>query len=398
MKRLLFILLLFPAILQAQNIYPIRGINRTVYSGDTLDTKFSADSTKFVTNNKAFVFNKTVKVNKDTLATNAYARSVGGSGGGLPSDSLNFGSDILRWDRANRTYKPYTSKPVGLGLYKSAAFPILTSDTAKLNGVFSPSSLFFKGKLIEEDELTQIYRSTIDTSGVIVSSYSYTDGLNYTGELQSAALTMRYGNFIGGYQASGFNIRTFDTIYVTYAPFLSSLYNTPFVNRTRYKFTNNLYELWQQNRKKISIDTSGIIHAQMPHIALYRNTDLTISAVQNAWYKLTGMTAKDDDFVTYQGDSVRLDHAGSYLVNMTISFSGLNNEVWELGLFKNSVLEEPSQLRYTGTTDVGNMSAPVYVYSDGNDWISFKIRNTTDGDDPTIKRISIVFTPMHLDL
>lgn len=151
---------------------------------------------------------------------------------------------------------------------------------------------------------------------------------------------------------------------------------------------------------RLNTDTlvvSGHAYIELPHSALYRNTDLTITASQNIWYKVTGFTDKDPGAIPVVGDSIQLTAKGSYLINYTISFSGNNGEIWETGVFKNNVLEEPSQLRYTSTSDVGNMSCPVYVYSDGNDWISFRIRNTTDADDPTIRRFSAIITTQHLE-
>lgn len=145
-----------------------------------------------------------------------------------------------------------------------------------------------------------------------------------------------------------------------------------------------------------TIRVSGDAYFDLPHVGLLRKTDLTISATQNIWYKLTGFTTKDAGGITVQGDSVQLIKKGHYLVNYTISFSGNNNEVWEAGVFKNGTLEDPSQLRYTSTADVGNMSMPVYISSDGDDWFSFKIRNTSDNDDPTIKRISVIISTIHL--
>ena len=161
--------------------------------------------------------------------------------------------------------------------------------------------------------------------------------------------------------------------------------------------TNSLiYGVFDATPANQSLTINAKLKVDMPHIAVYRNTDLTISATQNIWYKITGFTSKDADMMTVAGDSIQLTVAGHYIVNINTSFSGLNNEVWELAIFKNNTLEEPSQLRYTSTADVGNMSCPVYVSSDGDDWISFRIRNTTDGDDPTIKRFSAIISTIHL--
>jgi hypothetical protein len=140
--------------------------------------------------------------------------------------------------------------------------------------------------------------------------------------------------------------------------------------------------------RKYKADSLGYVYNSVPHVALTRSTDITITADQNVWYKITGFTTKKNQGLTVTGDSVQLTKAGSYHAVITISFSGLNNEVWEFAVFKAGILEDPSQLRYTSTTDVGNATINTTIESDGDDWISFKIRNTTDGDDPTIQRFS----------
>lgn len=151
---------------------------------------------------------------------------------------------------------------------------------------------------------------------------------------------------------------------------------------------------------RINADTlvvSEKAYINNPHGAYFRTSDLTITASQNIYYKITGFTNKDTDGLTVAGDSIQLPK-GSFLINFTCSFSGNNGEVWEIAISKNGTPENPTQLRYTSNADIGNASCPVYLYSDGNDWISFNIRNTTDGDDPTIKRFSAIITTMHLEL
>jgi len=142
--------------------------------------------------------------------------------------------------------------------------------------------------------------------------------------------------------------------------------------------------------------TNGYQYGKMPFNHIYRATDLTISATQNIWYKITGFTSKYSEGLTVAGDSVHVTTIGYYAVDYTITMSGLNNEVWEFATFKNGVIEIPRQQRYTSSSDVGNGSAPTTFYCDGDDWISFRIRNTTDNDDPTIKYFSAVITPIYL--
>jgi hypothetical protein len=163
--------------------------------------------------------------------------------------------------------------------------------------------------------------------------------------------------------------------------------------------STGLNQVFRKNSvTKWKVDGDGLLYNTPPHCALYKVDDLTITATQNIWYKITGLTVKDSSNMFFRGDSVQLKKAGSYQVNIGISFSGLNNEVWEVGVFKSGSLELPSQLRTTNTSDVGEMGIPVYIESDGDDWFSFRIRNTTDGDDPTIKRFSAIITAVHLNL
>jgi hypothetical protein len=85
MKKILILLLLFiPLFLSAQTTgrLPYKTIQQ-IYQGDTCLTTILTDSVKYHTNNAAFIFDKTIKVNNDTLASQGYARAHGSGGGGL---------------------------------------------------------------------------------------------------------------------------------------------------------------------------------------------------------------------------------------------------------------------------------------------------------------------------
>lgn len=135
-----------------------------------------------------------------------------------------------------------------------------------------------------------------------------------------------------------------------------------------------------------------------PFISLYRNTDTTLAAVvQNTWYKLSGLTQKYIQNLTLAKDSVHVEKIGNFTAKIIVSFSGNNGETWELGVFKNGVMELPDQSRYTSNNDTGNASCEVDFSCDGDDWISFKIRNITDTDVPTIKHIYIKIMTNYLE-
>jgi hypothetical protein len=240
------------------------------------------------------------------------------------------------------------------------------------------------------------------------------------GYYSGQAMTGTDNTLIGYYSGSVFTNKNYNTYIGSYAGISATGSSNVFIGYQagRYETGDNKLFIDNQNRtNEATARTNALVYGQFnstpasqvfvingkfinepPHASLYRTSDLTISATQNVWYKITGATTKDSYGMTITGDSIQLTTKGSYLFNMNISFSGLNNEVWETGLFKNAVLESPSQLRYTSSSDVGNMTCLVYVTSDGDDWISWKIRNTTDNDDPTVKRLSIVLTTVHLEL
>lgn len=145
------------------------------------------------------------------------------------------------------------------------------------------------------------------------------------------------------------------------------------------------------------IAVTGNFYQENPHWSAYRSTDLTITATQNVWYYISGLTVKDvgGDFVNYAGDSIQLP-SGSYQLNGAVTLSGSNNELWEIALMKNGAPEEPSQTPYTGNSTRLVCALPVYFDSDGNDWFAVKIRNTSDNDDPTIHKASFIITTVHL--
>lgn len=290
-----------------------------------------------------------------------------------------------------------------------------TTDAATTPYTLKTSINHTSGKLLDLFNLNSS-KFSVDYKGMIAASdgmaLNYWNIGNSTGGTAIIAGTQNYTpNLIGNapsFNKPAYNFYNSSTVvglgHGSLGLFLTSdnkfrfnKYGT--TNDTLFAFyTGNINNDLQSGRLKYWRDTSGLAYENRPHIALYRNTDLTISASLNVWNNLTGFTSIDGDYMTLTGDSIQITKAGHFLITWTSSFSGLNNEVWELAVFKNNILQEPSQLRYTSTSDVGNMSCPVYVNSDGNDWFTFKIRNTTDNDDPTIKRTSIIISTIHLNL
>jgi hypothetical protein len=362
-KLIIFILSVVSFTAFGQTPTNVRGELRQIYkvgaSNDTTKQKFSGDSALWETTQSMFKFNKQVHaplmlINLDTVSTKAYARSLIGTEtdpvwtNAIPyyPTKVTFEDSIaaLRGDIGTGSSQ-WTTTPLGIRYDGGGGDSICIDNDGGMRS-------YINGLLIYSRSVSGVYTTYEDADNF--SQLSAADLVFITNNGTSSQL---------GRNSLSLNNET-DTTEITPA----------------------------------SIRTTGLIYSNTPHCALYRNTDLTITATQNIWYKITGFTTKDADYMVVQGDSVQFTYAGSYLINFTTSFSGLNNEVWQIGVFKGGTLEEPAQPRYTGTSDVGNVTCPVYISVTAGQWISFRIRNTTDSDDPTIKSFSAIISPIHLAL
>lgn len=299
----------------------------------------------------------------------------------------------------------------------------ITSDLIlEYNKLFYSNSIadtIFRASTTEFKTFVPLFTDNIESSGLTITNTSTNDYINLDGSgLQAVTgstrdITLQSNDEVSIQSVNNITLTTTsgyvnviaDSLYSDTITALKGKFDTiEFANGAQITDTISLKEAVNAevfdsvNAVIGDFDTiySDVTYSILPHAALYRNTNLTLTVSLNVWAKITGFTTKDADDITVQGDSIQLTMAGSYDIDFTTSFSGNNGEVWEIGVFKNGVLEEPSQLRYTSTSDVGNMSCPVYVMSDGDDWFSFKIRNTTDADDPTIRRFSVIVRTEHL--
>lgn len=263
------------------------------------------------------------------------------------------------------------------------------------------------------------FRNFAGTSGFDFDSTGikqYTDGVEVLSTDASGTITLTSGSVISTMSVAGFdnyegaryaawnNENSYmadnkDTTWI-----YSNYIETPTVRiknnngRDRWLIDTTKLEYWHSGIKKIMTDTTGFIYHKMPDAFLYRSTDTTINITQNIWYKFGPLSQKGVDGITVQRDSVQLIYPGDYTVKYILSLTGLNNEVWEGGIFKNSVLEEPSQFNKTITTDEKQLVVETEVTSDGNDWVTFKVRNTTDNDDITIRKIAVKIVTNHLTI
>jgi hypothetical protein len=147
---------------------------------------------------------------------------------------------------------------------------------------------------------------------------------------------------------------------------------------------------------------SGQISAngQAHGILGFADSARTVACAQNVWSKITNSWGSlyqvgDTTWVTNTGDSLKILKAGHYMFNTNWSYSGNNGETWKIGTFKNNVLQGWPSSRYTSTSDTGNHTELAYFECAANDWISFRVMNLTDSDDPTFKAADIVVERLH---
>ena len=130
----------------------------------------------------------------------------------------------------------------------------------------------------------------------------------------------------------------------------------------------------------------------------------TLTMSQNTWVKITNgtddiFTGTDVTNITHAGDSLTITTPGDYMVNISLSFSGTSNaDVYEFAVFVNEILTSVKIERTTTSTDIGNISLPVYLngLSNGDD-ISVRIRNTANDFDATVIACSWVTWLLHAE-
>lgn len=135
------------------------------------------------------------------------------------------------------------------------------------------------------------------------------------------------------------------------------------------------------------ISTNGDLHYALRHCEIVgEGLSYTPNLTQNVWLKMTpGWTVTEADYITAVNDSITITTAGSYMCWFTISFQAGNNEDYDVGIFKNGVLIR--SIRRTGLGTGNYVGGQIGKYMDNlivGDDISFRIRNITNSNDPTI--------------
>lgn len=270
MKKILFLLFIFPSIVLGQT--PGRLNYKSIiqsYNGDSSVTSFSGDSVKHHTNKLFNIFDKPVKVNKDTLASLADVRTISASGGLTPTNGF------LYWNATTKTYEPYssytadklylgTTNPTGtirfnldghlatrnftaFGIGTDVAGTFLTVNGYALNvgttGTGTVAVLEQGGSTGNGSSILSLKR-TISGTGLATSNFiNIVDNPSTSGIISGEILSAT----IGATERISLNPRATST-------------TVPYILASHNKVTGNLFELKQQDRTKLSLDSAGNVN------------------------------------------------------------------------------------------------------------------------------------------
>lgn len=136
--------------------------------------------------------------------------------------------------------------------------------------------------------------------------------------------------------------------------------------------------------------------------ANFFDSTITVTiTTQNVYYPVTNATNSayntiDIVGVIFQGDSAQVQIGGQWNINFSGSFAGESvSDTWKFGIMVNGDLKYSSE-RYTNSTNTGAVPANVGLELNADDWVSFRIVNTTSTRDPTFKNASISMIQLHL--
>jgi len=129
-----------------------------------------------------------------------------------------------------------------------------------------------------------------------------------------------------------------------------------------------------------------------PHsMTSFADSAFVLTMTEDVWAKVRNVagnlfTVSDADYVTFAGDTATINAGkhGGYNIDVQLSYSGTNTDIYKVALFKNNVLESTPMYRSVATTGrIGQTSISWYNHFEPGDDISIKIMNTANSNDAT---------------
>jgi hypothetical protein len=177
--------------------------------------------------------------------------------------------------------------------------------------------------------------------------------------------------------------------------------------------TDTHFFVWTEKMRlsaggKLTVDTihtdsikTRVLDYNPPHgVMVFSDSTVTPDLTQNIWMPITNdqdsLYAKlEATNITLDGDSITAIIPGSYIMSVTLSFSGSINDVYHMAIFKNNAITRFESHRKTSNSDTGFFGVDGYLELEAGDDISIRIRNTANSNDPTFISSQVIIYMLH---
>lgn len=156
---------------------------------------------------------------------------------------------------------------------------------------------------------------------------------------------------------------------------------------------NNAYVVFETNNfvfDSFWMNASARLKTDKSYGMKYKTSDIEVLCDMDAWKKITGLDAGEYQGVKIVGDSLKIVRPGMYEVYLNASLFSTGQDTISCAIFKNNTIQASSQFTVTSATIgsdvlIANGSNRTLLSLAENDYLSFRILNSTDNDNPILK-------------
>ncbi len=165
--------------------------------------------------------------------------------------------------------------------------------------------------------------------------------------------------------------------------------------------STNILNVWdnqsegKRNRSFASGDNFNVLyqHAYVNFYLNYGTDTITPSLTQNTWARIAGHSGSYNYGGYVEGDSCKIDADGFYKLDATFTFTGTASDVYEFAPMVSGSLNMNCAVSCaTSGTDKVTVSMNGILIIGADQWVSMWVRNTGDGDSPTILQSNWLLT------
>lgn len=139
-----------------------------------------------------------------------------------------------------------------------------------------------------------------------------------------------------------------------------------------------------------------------PHgVMVFADSAEVLSLTEDTWAKITNpydslYAIIETNDITVDGDSITIQIPGDYIMSVTMSFNGNQQDVYHMAIYVNSLITRFESHRKTSSQDTGYFGINGYLddLAVGDD-ICIKIQNTANNNDPTLISSQVIIYMLH---